>query len=119
RGDPSLTGSRPPGPRELLQQVESGRPPPAASDRLTSQGFPRNLLLPQGRPGGLPVTVVAVVTDSQGRQWEGHAFTDGRDPFFPMDRQFFKWELDTVPNAHVQHLRIFHRSKDELNSTQP
>ncbi|XP_047107485.1 allergen Cr-PI-like [Schistocerca piceifrons] len=105
--------------RQMLNKVEAslkgGEKLSPGADKEKYDGFPHRLMLPQGRRTGLPVTLVAIVTDSKGNGWEGQRITDHRDPFFPMDRRLFMWELETVPNAHVEHVNIFHRSMNELN----
>nr|AAX14950.1 methionine-rich hexamerin-like protein 1 [Romalea microptera] len=116
--DMFTVGEEAPGYWQMYQMVNKAMDEgkmPVAKDGLKYEGFPHRLLLPHGWRTGLPVTLFAIVTDSKDEMWEGQTITDGRDPFFPMDRRVFMWELKTIPNAHFEHLQIFHRSLKELN----
>ncbi|XP_046991427.1 allergen Cr-PI-like [Schistocerca americana] len=113
-GDPS-------GFRELYQRVEAalggGERLSAAEERLRLDGYPNRLLLPRGRPAGLPLDLFVVLTDAREPAWPGQVFSDGRDPFFPFDRRVPFWELKTVPNAHFEPVTVFHRlTKDGKSS---
>lgn len=98
---------------ELYGRVEAalggGERLAAGAERVRLEGYPHRLLLPRGRPSGLPLVLVAVATDAREPAYPGQVFSDGRDPFFPFDRRLFFWELRSAPNVRFEPVTIHHR----------
>ncbi|XP_072944987.1 acidic juvenile hormone-suppressible protein 1-like [Epargyreus clarus] len=92
-------------------------------------GYPRRLLLPKGRVGGMPFVLMAYI----------HEYVAPKDPYgtglnpknvfglgtgsrrmtnyplgFPLDRPLGQWQVDNLENMHIQDVNIFHKPIPEM-----
>ncbi|XP_072945095.1 uncharacterized protein [Epargyreus clarus] len=95
----------------------------------TMLGYPRHLMLPKGRVGGMPFVLMSYIHEYVAPEGPYGTGANPENTFglgtgarrmtnypldFPLDRPLYQWQVDKLDNIHFQDVTIYHKPIPEM-----